>query len=85
MSKFNIEITAFGEEDDSPMFVSLDLNASGDTEDEVYENAVYYRIDQDGGDLGSVEADDDKAQEYIKSFFMGLTDEERINGKSVAI
>jgi len=85
MSRFNIEITAFSEEDDSPMFVSLDLDACSDTEDEVYENAVYHRIDQDGGDLGAIEADDNAAQQYIETFFKELTPEERIKGKSVAI
>lgn len=81
-NKFHISISGFSEEDDSPMFISLDLEATGDTLDEMLNNASYWQIDQDGGERGHIEADDVRAQDYITDFFSKLTNEELVNGKS---
>lgn len=51
--------------DGSGVFRSYDLETDGATLDECLENAVYWQVDQDGGSLGMIEADDDRAIDLI--------------------
>jgi hypothetical protein len=50
---------------DEPPWRAFELFSEGRSVEELIESAVYWQIDQDGGSLGSIPADDPKAVEYI--------------------
>jgi hypothetical protein len=82
MKKFSINREAVKDDsDDYGRFISYDLYAEGDTEEELWADATYMMIDQDGGEVGQTEADDKYAIRIVSKFFEELTDEEREKGK----
>jgi hypothetical protein len=52
-----------------PMFTSKQLDTYGDNLGELLDNATYFYIDQDGGEVGQSAADDDAAHDYIKEWY----------------
>jgi hypothetical protein len=65
----NISCENFKDHEDEGRWRSYDLETEGETLEELLANAVYWQIDQDGGSLGEVEADDDHAVDYITKEF----------------
>ncbi len=68
-----IECADFKDHEDEGRWRSYDLEAEGDTLEQLLAGAIYWQTDQDGGSLGEVEADDDKAVEYITAEFEART------------
>lgn len=71
---FTIECNDFKEHRDAGPWRSYDLHTEGSTLEELLNNAVYWQIDQDGGCLGYVSADDSIAVEYITTEYTILLD-----------
>lgn len=63
-----IELTT----EDSPLYMGLVLEFFGDSLDECLDNATLTRVDQDGGDHGTVDLYDsshyEEGEEYIREF-----------------
>ena len=62
---YSIEAPDFMDHQDCGPWRSYDLQAEGRSVDELIESAVYWQIDQDGGSLGDIPADDNRAVEFI--------------------
>lgn len=68
--KYNIESADLGESDNyCPRWACKELSTYGDTLEELIDNAAYFFIDQDGGELDDSPADDNEAVEYIVKWF----------------
>lgn len=66
---FNIFIPNFKQHEDQGRWRTYDLEAHGDTLDELIDSAVYWQTDEDGGEMGEVPADDVKAQSFIIDWY----------------
>ena len=62
---FSLEGPDFMDYQDAGPWRCCDLCAEGRTVDELIEDARYWQTDQDGGCLGDIPADDNRAVEFI--------------------
>lgn len=67
--KYSITLPDFKDHQDSGVWRSYELQAEGNTLQELLDSAVYYMVDQDGGELGFKAADDADAVSYINTYF----------------
>lgn len=69
-TKYSIEHENLGEDSKyEPRYCEAFLSSEGDNFDELIDNAEYFFIDQDGGEIGSAKADDTRAFKFIKEWF----------------
>ena len=54
--KYDISIAAYSSDSDERGWFSMDLISEGDTLEDLYSNAVFFLIDQDGGEIGERDA-----------------------------
>ena len=64
-----LTIENFKDHEDEGQWRSYDLETEGATLEECLENAVYWQTDQDGGSLGDIPADDDRAVAAIEKWW----------------
>ena len=63
--KYDFEFNAVSSDSDEGVWYSCDLQTMGNTLEELLDNAVYFKIDQDGGEIGDYPADDKLAHDLI--------------------
>jgi hypothetical protein len=73
MKLYTLSVPDFMDHADAGPWRSYDLQAEGDTLEELLDSAVYWQTDQDGGSLGDRPADDSHAQVYIEKWFREKT------------
>jgi hypothetical protein len=66
---YNIEGVDMGESDRYDRFTNRELHTFGDNLGELLDNAAYFYIDQDGGEVSQGPADDEAAHDYIKEWY----------------
>lgn len=54
--KYDITVAAYSSDSDERGWFSMDLVASGNSLEELYQDATFFLIDQDGGEIGQREA-----------------------------
>jgi len=64
--KYDFQLYAVDSDSDERGWYSMDLVSYGNTIEELYENAEYFLIDQDGGEIGERRADDYEAHHLLR-------------------